>query len=434
MKPCIICQQVSKKYSRNANRHLNYGIKDLFNEIFGRQSDLTLREDEFLAVDNISFHLEQGESMGIIGRNGSGKTTLLKMLNGLIKPDRGTIVIDGRVQALINLGAGFNASLSGRDNIYNSASLMGMRHKEIRSIVGEVIEFSELEEFIDSPVETYSSGMKARLGFAVAINLQPDILLIDEILAVGDFAFQNKCFIRMHELRKQGVSIVLVSHSHTHVIQICERAIWLDHGKVEKKGPAKETVQAYLDFLDEREKERIEHLKKLKTDNASQIEQAIKKKPKEGLYGPIYAETDRLDEVSVQFYVEGERCNAIKVHDQVDIEYSFRLKQYVTDLNVTLAIFRKEGLKMSAISTLNGDLLKDVHEGEVRCRVRIPDFNLNPGQYVLVMPVHEGKSYLYRDIVKEFVVLGDGTLNWEYVDLRCEYFVDSHAVSRSSDA
>ena len=182
MKPVVIAEDISKKYSRNADTHLSYGVSDLFRELFGRNSERALRTDEFFAVDSVSFHLYPGDSLALIGRNGSGKTTVLKMLNGLIKPDKGSIVMDGRVQALINLGAGFNPALSGRDNIYSSSSLMGLSSKETAAIVDEVVEFSELEEFIDSPVGTYSSGMKARLGFSVCVHLKPDILLIDEIL------------------------------------------------------------------------------------------------------------------------------------------------------------------------------------------------------------------------------------------------------------
>ncbi len=218
---------MSKKYSRNRDAHLSYGITDLFREVFGRKGSTDLRRDEFLAVNDLSFFLNAGDSLAVVGRNGSGKTTLLKMMNGLTKLDTGTIIMEGRVQALISLGAGFNSALSGRDNIYNSASLMGLTSAETRAIFHEIVAFSELEEFIDSPVGTYSSGMTARLGFSVAVHLDPDILLIDEILAVGDYAFQNKCFIKIHELKQKGVTIVLVTHSHTHAIQLCEKAIWL---------------------------------------------------------------------------------------------------------------------------------------------------------------------------------------------------------------
>lgn len=423
MKPIAVVQHVCKKYSRHASSHLNYSLSDLWREIFGVRQDLSLRTDEFLAVDHVSFHLEQGQSLALIGRNGSGKTTLLKMMNGLIKPDAGTILIDGRVQALINLQAGFNPALSGIDNIYNAGALMGLKGRQIRSIVDEIVDFSELEEFIDSPVETYSSGMMARLGFSIAICLQPDLLLIDEILAVGDYAFQNKCFTRMHQIKKQGVSIVLVSHSHTHVVQICEHAIWLHRGVVKKKGPAQETVQAYLNFLDQQEKDKVEKLNRLRSENKQKIEETLKKGGGESIYGPIYNEADRVEDVRVDLLVDDAPTSAVALHKPLTIDYSFRLRQRVSDLNVSLVFFRKDGLKISTISTLNGDLLKHVRDGVVHCRVTIADFNFNPGAYLLVMPIHEGKSYLYRDIVREFVVVGDDRLTWELADFRYDYRV-----------
>ena len=428
MKPVVLVRGVSKKYSRNANSHLSYGISDLFAEILGRRKDLTLRKDEFWAVDNATFYMNRGDSLAIIGPNGSGKTTLLKIMNGLVKLDAGLIAMEGRTQALINLGAGFNPALSGRDNVFNSASLMGLSGKETRRILDEVVDFAELEEFIDSPVGTYSSGMKARLGFSVAINLKPDVLLIDEILSVGDQSFRNKCFIKMHQMKKQGVTIVLVSHALTHVMQICERALWLNKGKVMKLGPAKETVQAYLDHLDEQEEERVRQLNALKAENLNKDEakaaQLEKRVAGESIHGPIYDEFDRIQDLEVAFLHDGEETDSVRVHDEVVIEYSFRLVEPVTDLNVTLRFAHEDGLVISGISTLNEDLLKGVHAGEVRCRVVIPDLNLVPGSYVLVMPIHEGKSYLYRDIVKRFVVTGMGGLTWGVMDFKYDYHVD----------
>ncbi len=429
MKPIVCVQRVSKRYSRNAQTHLGYGVTDLYRAIFGAAGERPLRKDEFLAVSNVSFYLNPGDSLALIGRNGSGKTTLLKAMNGLIKPDAGVITVEGRVQALINLGAGFNPALSGKDNVFNSASLMGYSRKDTQAILEEIIDFAELEEFIDSPVGTYSSGMKARLGFSVAINLKPDILLIDEILSVGDQAFRNKCFVRLHQLKKAGVTFVLVSHSPTHVIQLCERALWLHKGEVMKLGPAKETVQAYMDFLDTEQVEKIRELNILREGSAKllqkkNVEAAARKESGESLYGPIYDEEDRIKDLVVNLSVDNEETHAFCVHDELCIDYSFTLIGKVTGLNVTLSFYAEDGLRLSVLSTLNGDLLKHIHQGEVRCSVRIPDFNLAPGTYVLVMPIHEGKSYLYRDIVKKFVVTGRGQMTWGLTDFQYEYNVN----------
>lgn len=236
----------------------------------------------------------------------------------------------------------------------------------------------------------------------------------------------------MHELKKQGVSIILVSHSHTQVVQICEYALWLHKGVPKQIGLAKDVVKSYLGFLDDQEIARVEKLNALRAENAEQM----KKKPHNGsgdsLYGPIYNETDKITDLNFALIVEGQAVDSVRVHAELNIRYSFRLKQKVTDLNVSIVIFRKDGLKLNATSTLNGDLLTNVHTGEVRCNLKIPDLNLNPGNYVIVMPVHEGKSYLYRDIVKEFVVTGNDTLTWELVDFRYEYEVESSDGHRAS--
>lgn len=424
MKPVVTIDHVSKRFSRNPNAHLSYGAADLFREILGKSSKEKLRKDEFFAVDDVSFQLERGDSFGLIGRNGSGKTTLLMMMNGLLKPDAGTIIMDGSVQALINLGAGFNMALSGRDNVYNSASLRGFSKAQVDEIVDEIIEFAELEDSIDSPVGTYSSGMRARLGFSVAISLRPDILLIDEILSVGDYSFQNKCFVKLHELKQSGVTVVLVSHSHTNVVQLCERAMWIEKGKCVQIGSSSDVVKSYLDYMNKEAEDRLTHLNSLQKETNRAMAKKIARAGSESLYDSMYTEFDRIDDLEFSLRTGGKETISVQLHDEVEIEYSFRLLKRVTDLNVTLCFYSKDGLKLAAVSTLNGDLLKDIQEGTVRCRVRIPDFNLNPGEYVLVMPVHEGKSFLWRGIVYEFVVTAPDKLTWELVDLRCEYIVE----------
>lgn len=419
MKPVIVVENISKKFSRRLDSHRDYGARDLMNEILGRNQKAMLRQDEFWAVRDLSFELYPGDTLALIGRNGCGKTTTLKMLNGTLKPDSGKILIDGRVQALIALGAGFNGKLSGLENIYNAAAVLGLSGKETRAIIDEVVDFAELDDFIDSPVQSYSSGMYARLGFAVAVHLKPEILLIDEILAVGDYAFQNKCFRKMHQLKTEGVTVILVSHSHTHVIQLCEQALWLHHGKTVNKGPSKDVVKSYLDLLDEQEAQ------KSKKDNGSSAKQpAPPKKTSAQLYGAIYDSTDEIDNLQVTFWVDNCEADHLKVHDHLVIKYSFDLKIPPRDLNISLNFYRQDdGLLFSTISTLNGDLLKNVHAGQISGQVTIPDFNLNPGKYVLVMPIHEGHSYLYRNVVKEFIVTGHDGMTWGLIDLKYTYRV-----------
>ena len=204
----VVCRGLSKRFCRNLKRSLVYGVRDIAAESVGRRSALgRLRQYEFWALDDVSFTVRRGEMLGLIGQNGSGKSTLLKMLNGLMKPDGGVLTMRGEVQALIELGAGFNPILSGRENVRINASVLGLTKAQIDRVLPSIVEFAGLENFIDAPVQNYSSGMKARLGFAVVSQLDPDVLLIDEVLAVGDTAFQEKCMRRMDALRKSDKAI-----------------------------------------------------------------------------------------------------------------------------------------------------------------------------------------------------------------------------------
>ncbi len=190
------------------------------------------RHEEHWVLNGISFQVRKGEAVGLIGQNGSGKSTTLKMLTKILYPDAGTITMKGRVSSLLELGAGFHPDLSGRENIYTNASIFGLSRREIERRLDSIIDFSELREYIDNPVRTYSSGMYMRLAFAVAINVDADILLIDEILAVGDAAFQEKCFDKLRQIKQKGTTIVIVSHSLPQIEEFCERSLWLDGGLI----------------------------------------------------------------------------------------------------------------------------------------------------------------------------------------------------------
>ena len=234
-------ENVSKRFCRSLKRSLLYGIHDLGSEIFYRRpdgsmrlhhstNDVQLRQDEFWAVKDISFELRRGECLGLIGHNGAGKTTLLRMLNGLIKPDTGDVLMRGRIGSLIQLGAGFNPILSGRENIYINASVLGLSQKEIDQKVDEIIEFSEISQFIDMPVQNYSSGMTVRLGFSIASSLNLDILLLDEVLAVGDIGFVIKCLNRVRQMAADS-AVILVSHQMQFISSFCTRVLFMDHGE-----------------------------------------------------------------------------------------------------------------------------------------------------------------------------------------------------------
>jgi lipopolysaccharide transport system ATP-binding protein len=245
--PLIRVEGVNKKFCRNLKRSLWYGLRDLADETTGGRRRLDeLRTGEFWALQDISFELARGESLGLIGPNGAGKTTLLRMLCGLIRPDAGRIAVRGRMQALIALGAGFNPILSGRENIYVNGALLGIPRAEIDRKLEQIIDFSGIEEFIDAPVQSYSSGMAVRLGFSVAIHMSPDILLVDEVLAVGDLAFRMKCSQRLGELRERGVPWILVSHDMGTIRNLTSRVLLLDRGRCVFAGPPDEAIARYM--------------------------------------------------------------------------------------------------------------------------------------------------------------------------------------------
>lgn len=201
---------------------------------------------EFLAVKNVSFQVKQGEAWGIIGTNGSGKSTLLKAVSGILKPYKGSVKVNGSIAPLIELGAGFDQNLTARENIYLNGCVLGHTEKYMQEHFDEIVEFAELEKFLDSPIKNYSSGMKARLGFAIATMIQPEILIVDEILSVGDYAFRKKCEQRMNEMLSGGTTLLYVSHSLEEVQRLCQHALWLEKGEMRMIGDAKEVCEAYL--------------------------------------------------------------------------------------------------------------------------------------------------------------------------------------------
>jgi len=244
--PLILVQNVSKKFCRSLKRSLWYGLQDLGNEVLGRRHGGAggLRPDEFWAVKDISFELRRGECLGLIGHNGAGKTTLLRMLNGLIKPDAGRIEMRGWVGALIALGAGFNPILTGRENIYVNASVLGLSKREIDGKIDEIIDFAEIGDFIDSPVQSYSSGMQVRLGFAVATAISPDILILDEVLAVGDASFRSKCYNKLQKIIG-NTSVIIVSHNMDQIGMLATSVLKLDNGAGQLYDNIYEGVYAY---------------------------------------------------------------------------------------------------------------------------------------------------------------------------------------------
>lgn len=268
---------------RNVQKHFKV-YKDKGHMLRERLIHLNRNKYEMREVlRGISFDVKKGESVGLIGKNGCGKSTTLKLLTKILRPNGGTIDIQGRVCSLIELGAGFHPDMSGRENIYINASIFGIKAKEVDQRLNDIIRFSELEEFIDNPVRTYSSGMYMRLAFSVAINVDADILLIDEILAVGDNAFQTKCFNKLKSLKDQGTTIVIVSHALGQVERLCDRAIWIDEGRIRDDGPARKVCKEYLEKMEESRLERaeLEYRMELEEQKKRELEEEKRKKETE---------------------------------------------------------------------------------------------------------------------------------------------------------
>lgn len=255
--PLIRCESVSKKFCRTLRRSMLYGLLDVAGAAVGLSGRPgLLRRDEFWAVDGVSLELGGGTTLGVIGENGSGKTTLLKLLAGIFSPDRGAVSTAGTVGSLIALGAGFHPALTGRENIYVNAAILGMDNRQISRGFDRIVEFADIGAFLDTPVKNYSSGMFARLGFSVAVHCQPDILLVDEVLAVGDEGFQLKCFNKIGELKRQGTAVVLVSHNLHRISVFCDRVLVMDRGRPSLFEDAAQGVSAYMRlFKGSRERE-----------------------------------------------------------------------------------------------------------------------------------------------------------------------------------
>lgn len=259
-RPAIIAENVSKEYRI---RHNLAGPQSSFKAVLNAPFNWLLRRnnkhkafersERFFALKDVSFEIEHGESVGLIGRNGAGKSTLLKILSRITRPSAGMITIYEHVNSLLEVGTGFNVELSGRDNIYLSGSFLGMKIPEIRRKFDEIVAFSEVEQFIDTPVKYYSSGMFVRLAFSVAAHLTPEILLLDEVLAVGDSGFRHKSRDKMRQLLGSGATIVFVSHDDAAVRDICTRAIWLDKGSIRMDGNAPDVLRQYQECMDRSE-------------------------------------------------------------------------------------------------------------------------------------------------------------------------------------
>lgn len=364
---------VSKKFCKNLKRSLAYGFVDIFDSVLGKESSGKLRKDEFWAVKDVSFEVKRGECLGLIGHNGAGKSTLLKMLNGLIRPDEGSIEMHGKVGALIELGAGFNSLLTGRENIYNNGAVLGFSKEAIDKRLEEIIEFSELQEFIDMPVQNYSSGMKVRLGFAIAAQMEPDILLIDEVLAVGDMGFVLKCFNQMDKLL-QNTALILVSHGMPQIARMCTQVVLMDKGQVlcHTQDVPKGITEYYNRFKTEigdyngSEKVELMDLRIITNDNSFR----------------------RDDDILVNY------------GDTITIEMDVLFKETVCLPSVYLSFLDKEQRSFAAISNCSQYANIDEALGKVTFSTQMPNIPFSQGKYsitvVLIEDAEANRNILFR--------------------------------------
>jgi ABC-type polysaccharide/polyol phosphate transport system ATPase subunit len=351
-------------------------MQDMGLELIGRNKNhATLRTDEFWAVQDVSFSLKRGETLGLIGHNGAGKTTILRMLNGLIKPDMGYIEARGRMQALIALGAGFNPILTGRENIYVNASVLGFSKTEIDRRFDEIVDFSGIEEFIDMPVRSYSSGMTVRLGFSVAAHLEPDILLVDEVLAVGDLAFRTKCQVRIQEMKNTGVAIILVSHNLHTISHICTRAITMDRGKIIYSGDTEQAIDVYRASLMEKH---------------------------QGMEDSLRAGTGEIRIVDVKILGSQDmEKQEFEIGDPVKVRIFYDALEPVHNPVFNLVLHVLNSHQVTGIRTDYDDLQLGTLKGPGFLDVIIPNLNLLPNIYTLDAVIFHPDGYTFYDRVNK---------------------------------
>jgi len=335
--------------------------------------------DIIWALKNVSFEIKKGEVVGIIGNNGAGKSTLLKVLSRITHPTGGKAEMRGRITCLLEVGTGFHPELTGRENIYLNGIILGMRKRELEQKYDEIVDFARVGKFIDTPVKRYSSGMKVRLAFSVAAHVEPDIMLVDEVLAVGDVTFQKKCLGKMNEVAAKGRTVIFVSHNLGAIENLCTTGIWIDDGRISMKGEVSSTISAYLKNDTEINKIDSKHWKHYGTGEAQITEACL------------------LD-------ANLNHCNSFKMEETLIVEFGIEFKKFFSTIELLgLEIKRAEtGLKvLHLLGQDSGFRLKNISKGKKRFLIKIPNCKLYPGSYLVSIWVGDGKIPL--DYVKDIL-------------------------------
>ncbi len=365
-------------------------------------------EDTFAALKGVSFKVPTGSTYAIIGRNGSGKSTMLKCVAGISRPTTGTIAVKGRVSALIELGAGFHPEISGRENVFINGIMLGLSKREIAQRFDEIVEFAELEEFIDAPVKTYSSGMYMRLGFAVAIHVDPDVLLVDEVLAVGDEGFTHKCLDKFGEFRRRGRTILLVTHSLGLVERFCDEALWIDSGVGRADGDPRRVIGAYITDVEKAEEKTLAASDRRAQEQAASIDDrsstgavadpvtavslpADMFSATEGRWGSREAEITRV----IFIGEDGVPGHVFQAGERVVIQLGVLARAPVTDFVFGIGIFNADGVCCYGTNTEIGELKPVELSGEGQVDFVIENLDLVEGTYKLDVAVHRRDGYPY---------------------------------------
>ena len=421
MTTAIEVARVSKIYRRFSHKKQFATLKSA---LLSRSLIRNLRPDEtFTALNDVSLTVPKGQTLGVIGRNGSGKSTLLKLVAGITKPSAGTVKVNGRISALIELGAGFHPEISGRENVFINGIMLGLSKREVAERFDEIVDFAEMKEFIEAPVKTYSSGMYMRLGFAVAIHVDPEVLLVDEVLAVGDEGFTHKCLDKFAEFKRRGKTILLVTHSLGMVERFCDEALWLDTGRIKGSGDPKRIVGAYVTYVEKREENELaaadakarrgadaaivspdEPASAVLPDTPMETATAAGDmfRAAEGRWGSREVEITQVDFVGA----DGQPGHVFHSGDRVDLRIRMRAPLPIDDFVVGVGIFNADGTCCYGTTTYLEELAPESIVGDTEATFTIEALDLVEGTYKVDVAIHkiDGYPYDYHRLLHTFRV------------------------------
>lgn len=384
----IVVDDLSKKFRLQTDRASS--VKELVT-----RRDRSAGTDQFWALRHVSFEITEGSMYALIGHNGCGKSTLLRCIAGIYRPTEGSVTASGRISTLLELGAGFHPDLTGRENVYMNATILGMGRRQIDRVFDEIVDFAGVGEFIDSPVKIYSSGMYVRLGFSVAVHVDPEILIIDEVIAVGDETFQRRCFDYLYDLRKRGVTVVVVTHGMNTVQTMCDRALWLDHGVPQMEGPAPKVAQAYLQSVNVAEADTGVGESEISAETATQRDDdgvpAITPDGSHWGSGGV-----RMTSVDV-LGADGSPLSVIPQGSPLRVRIGFDAEVEVEDPTFGIAVYSEGGVHVTGTNTRLSNLRTGVIRGSGSVDWVTESLPLVPGNYLMSVAIEDAHSQHTHD-------------------------------------